>query len=139
MNMPGTPDASPDAPPLVPVVLAGGDGRRLWPLSRASLTKPFHALVGKLTLLQQTLLRAARVTDRPAVLVVNDAHRFVTAEQCRAAGIPWQCIALEGEGRGTAAAIALGAHLALGPPCRRPAAGAAGRPPDRGRRASLRP
>ena len=102
-----------DAPPLVPVVLAGGDGRRLWPLSRPSLTKPFHALTGELTLLQQTLVRAARVTDRPAVLVVNDAHRFVTAEQCRAAGIAWQCIALEREGRGTAAAIALGARLAL--------------------------
>ena len=105
--------ASPEAPPLVPVVLAGGDGRRLWPLSRAGLTKPFHALTGSLTLLQQTLGRAARVTDRPAVLVVNDAHRFVAAEQCRAAGIPWQCIALEPEGRGTAAAIALGARLAL--------------------------
>ena len=99
--------------PLIPVVLAGGVGSRLWPLSRALFPKPFHALFGERSLLQNTLLRAARVTSRPPIAVCNEANRFLVAEQLRALDLDWQCIALEPEGRNTAPAIALAAHLAL--------------------------
>ena len=98
---------------VVPVILAGGIGARLWPLSRESRPKPFHALSGGRTLLGETLARAARVADAPPVLIVAEAHRFLAAEQCREAGVADACIALEPAGRGTAAAVALGAHLAL--------------------------
>ena len=99
--------------PLVPVVLAGGVGSRLWPLSRALFPKPFHALFGDRSLLQNTVLRAAGVTERLPIVVCNEANRFLVAEQLRALDLPWQCIALEPEGRNTAPAIALAAHLAL--------------------------
>ena len=97
---------------LVPVVLAGGIGSRLWPLSRADHPKQFHTLGGTYSLLQSALLRAAAVTNCPPVVVTNEAHRFLVAEQCRVAGINDPYIALEPTGRGTAAAIALGAQLA---------------------------
>ena len=99
--------------PLIPVVLAGGVGSRLWPLSRALLPKPFHALFGERSLLQSTVLRAAEVTSRPPIVVCNEANRFLVAEQLRALDLAWQCIALEPEGRNTAPAIALAAHLAV--------------------------
>ncbi len=97
----------------MPVVLAGGVGSRLWPLSRAQHPKPFHALFGAHSLLQNTVLRAARVTSRPPIVICNEANRFLVAEQLRALELPWQCIALEPEGRNTAPAIALAAHLAI--------------------------
>ena len=97
----------------MPVVLAGGVGSRLWPLSRAHFPKPFHALFGERSLLQNTVLRAAAVTSRPPIVVCNEATRFLVAEQLRALNLPWQCIALEPEGRNTAPAIALAAHLAI--------------------------
>ena len=98
--------------PLVPVILAGGVGSRLWPLSRALFPKQFQPLLGDLSLLQATLLRASRAAAQPPIIVCNEAHRFAAAEQCRALQLPWQCIALEPEGRNTAPAIALAAHLA---------------------------
>ena len=98
--------------PLVPVVLAGGVGSRLWPLSRALYPKQFHALFGERSLLQNTVLRAAAVTDRPPIVICNEDNRFLVAEQLRALDLAWQCIALEPEGRNTAPAIALAAHLA---------------------------
>ncbi|MCY3639718.1 MAG: sugar phosphate nucleotidyltransferase, partial [Gammaproteobacteria bacterium] len=98
--------------PLVPVVLAGGVGSRLWPLSRALFSKPFHALFGERSLLQNTVLRAAGATDRPPIVICNEANRFLVAEQLRALDLAWQCIALEPEGRNTGPAIALAAHLA---------------------------
>ena len=57
--------------PLIPVVLAGGVGSRLWPLSRALFPKPFHALFGERSLLQNTVLRAAEVTSQPPIVVCN--------------------------------------------------------------------
>ena len=98
---------------LIPVILAGGEGSRLWPLSRALFPKQFQPLFGDRSLLQHTLLRASRVSQEPPIIVCNEAHRFTVAEQCSALNLPWLCIALEPEGRNTAPAIALAAHLAL--------------------------
>lgn len=102
------------APRLVPVILAGGVGSRLWPLSRALFAKPFHTLFGERSLLQNTVLRAAKATRSPPIVVCNEQNRFLVAEQLRALDLGWRHIVLEPEGRSTAPAIALGAHLALG-------------------------
>ena len=100
--------------PLIPVILAGGVGSRLWPLSRALFPKPFQALIGERTLLQNTVLRAQKATTRAPIVVCNEDNRFLVAEQLRAVDAAWQHIALEPEGRNTAPSIALAAHLALG-------------------------
>ncbi len=100
--------------PLIPVILAGGVGSRLWPLSRAMFPKPFLTLIGERSLLQQTALRARKATGRPPIVVCNEANRFLVADQLQAVDVAWQQLVLEPEGRGTAPAIALGAHLALG-------------------------
>ena len=97
--------------PLVPVILAGGAGSRLWPVSRAACPKPFLPLFDGESLLQHTLRRAAWVTDEPPLVVCGEAHRFVVAEQVSALGPALRQFVLEPEGRGTAAAIALAAHL----------------------------
>ena len=97
---------------LIPVILAGGEGSRLWPLSRALFPKQFQPLFGEHSLLQRTLLRASRVAREPPIIVCNEAHRFTVAEQCSALNLPWLRIALEPEGRNTAPAIALAAHIA---------------------------
>jgi mannose-1-phosphate guanylyltransferase / mannose-6-phosphate isomerase len=95
--------------PVVPVILAGGAGSRLWPLSRELFPKQFHALFDADSLLQSTLRRARRASAADPVIVCNEEHRFLVAEQCRAAGSRWQRIILEPEGRNTAPAIALAA------------------------------
>jgi len=97
---------------VIPVILAGGTGSRLWPLSRELYPKQFHALFSDLSLLQETIERARRVTSEAPVIVCNEAHRFLVAEQCRALGVDWRRIILEPEGRNTAPAIGLAA-LAL--------------------------
>ena len=94
---------------LIPVILAGGTGSRLWPLSRALFPKQFHTIFGERSLLQNTLTRAARITGEAPIIVCNHEHRFLVAEQCRAIGIDWRSIILEPEGRNTAPAIALAA------------------------------
>jgi mannose-1-phosphate guanylyltransferase/mannose-6-phosphate isomerase len=98
---------------VVPVIIAGGAGSRLWPLSRELFPKQFHAMFGEHSLLQNTLRRAARASERPPIIVCNEEHRFLVAEQCRDIGVSWHSIVLEPEGRNTAPAIALAAHLAL--------------------------
>ncbi|MFW6092720.1 MAG: mannose-1-phosphate guanylyltransferase/mannose-6-phosphate isomerase [Pseudomonadota bacterium] len=95
--------------PMIPVILAGGSGSRLWPLSRELFPKQFHALFGDDSLLQSTLRRARCTTEQPPVIVCNEEHRFLVAEQARQIGQPWQRILLEPEGRNTAPAIALAA------------------------------
>ena len=95
--------------PVVPVILAGGSGSRLWPLSRELFPKQFHALFGADSLLQSTLRRAAVVSSHAPVIVCNEEHRFLVAEQCRSAKLQWQRIILESQGRNTAPAIALAA------------------------------
>ena len=98
--------------PLVPVVLTGGIGSRLWPLSRAARPKQFHTLWGEFSLLQHSLMRAAAVTNCAPIVVANESHQFLVAEQCRAVGASKAYIALEPVERGTAAAMALGVQLA---------------------------
>ncbi len=97
---------------IVPVILSGGSGSRLWPLSRASYPKQFHALAGRRSLLQETALRVADAERFTAPLVIcNEEHRFVVAEQFREAGLEARAIVLEPEGRNTAPAAAVAALM----------------------------
>jgi mannose-1-phosphate guanylyltransferase/mannose-6-phosphate isomerase len=82
-------------------------------LSRGLFPKQFHALLSDQSLLQETLARARGATGQAPIIVCNEAHRFLVAEQCRALHFDWQRIILEPEGRNTAPAIALAAHAAL--------------------------
>ncbi|MFW6731874.1 MAG: mannose-1-phosphate guanylyltransferase/mannose-6-phosphate isomerase [Synechococcus sp.] len=95
---------------LVPVILCGGTGTRLWPLSRASYPKQYWALAGDHTLLQQTQQRLnGLVSLQPPLLVCNEDHRFIVAEQMRQIGVDPSGILLEPIGRNTAPAIAVAA------------------------------
>jgi mannose-1-phosphate guanylyltransferase/mannose-6-phosphate isomerase len=98
--------------PLVPVVLCGGSGTRLWPLSRSHLPKQFLPLVSERTMLQETLARLQGLEEaEPPIAIANDEHRFLAAEQAREIGCAPQAILLEPAGRGTAAAAAAAALL----------------------------
>lgn len=98
-------------PVVVPVLMAGGSGSRLWPLSRESYPKQFLALHGAHSLLQNTALRARRIPGATAPIVIGaDPHRFLIAEQLREAGIADSTLLLEPEGRDTAPAAAVAAH-----------------------------
>lgn len=99
---------------IVPVILSGGSGTRLWPLSRKDGPKQFLALVAARTMLQDTLLRARAVGAQvqAPIIVCNEAHRFLVAEQARAAGVAPATIVLEPVGRNTAPAVAAAAAAA---------------------------
>lgn len=95
-----------------PVILSGGSGTRLWPLSRRAFPKQFHALLGEQTLLQETAQRAAGVAGCEVLaplVVCNEAHRFMVAEQLRECGRDAASIMLEPVGRNTAPALTLAA------------------------------
>ncbi len=95
---------------IVPVLLAGGSGTRLWPLSREAYPKQFLKLGGEHTLIQQTALRAQQLENvAPPIVICGDAHRFLVAEQLREIGIEDATIILEPEGRNTAPAAAVAA------------------------------
>jgi mannose-1-phosphate guanylyltransferase len=80
---------------MKPVVLAGGSGSRLWPKSRAALPKQFLSLTSDLTMLQDTIARLeGSVTEQP-IVICNDAHRFLVAEQLRQQNIQHGGILLE--------------------------------------------
>jgi mannose-1-phosphate guanylyltransferase/mannose-6-phosphate isomerase len=98
---------------LTPVVLSGGAGTRLWPLSRELYPKQLLPLTSEFTMLQETVRRLAGLPVTAPIVVCNDAHRFIVAEQLRAIGAPAQAIVLEPVGRNTAPAIALAALSAL--------------------------
>jgi mannose-1-phosphate guanylyltransferase/mannose-6-phosphate isomerase len=99
---------------LIPVILSGGAGTRLWPLSREMYPKQLLALTSKRTMLQDTASRLAGIEGATAPIVVcNDAHRFTVAEQIRALGQDASAILLEPAGRNTAPAVALAALKAL--------------------------
>ncbi|MGH8130317.1 MAG: mannose-1-phosphate guanylyltransferase/mannose-6-phosphate isomerase [Steroidobacteraceae bacterium] len=104
---------------LIPVILSGGAGTRLWPLSRELYPKQFLPLVGDRTMIQETALRSVGLPDVTGPIVVcNEAHRFLVAEQLRQVGVEPQSILLEPAGRNTAPAIAIAAMAALGRPAR---------------------
>jgi mannose-1-phosphate guanylyltransferase/mannose-6-phosphate isomerase len=98
---------------LIPVILSGGAGTRLWPLSRELYPKQLLALTGERTMLQQTALRLEGLAGTSPVLVCNEAHRFLVAEQLRQLNIDPRAMVLEPFGRNTAPAIALAAYAAL--------------------------
>jgi mannose-1-phosphate guanylyltransferase/mannose-6-phosphate isomerase len=106
---PSVPAAAASAGQIVPVILSGGAGSRLWPLSRESFPKQLLRLVSKNSLIQDTALRAMGPAFAPPLIVCNEAHRFMIAEQMQSAGITGARIVLEPEGRNSAPAIAAAA------------------------------
>ena len=99
---------------ITPVILSGGSGSRLWPLSRAMRPKQFLGVTDEKTLFQLTLQRLQGLPGlQPPVIVSNQEHRFLVAEQCREAGMAPDAIILEPFGRNTAPAIAVAALHAM--------------------------
>ncbi|MBU0481698.1 MAG: mannose-1-phosphate guanylyltransferase/mannose-6-phosphate isomerase [Proteobacteria bacterium] len=99
---------------ITPIILAGGSGTRLWPLSRELYPKQLLQLVGDQSLLQQTVLRLNNFPDAaPPIVVCNDEHRFLVAEQLRKVSAAPAAILLEPVGRNTAPATAVAAIHAL--------------------------
>jgi mannose-1-phosphate guanylyltransferase len=93
---------------IIPIILAGGSGTRLWPLSRKLVPKQFLNLVNETSLLQDTILRLPATSIEP-IIICNEEHRFLVAEQCRQINIKPSSIILEPEGKNTAPAITLAA------------------------------
>lgn len=99
---------------LIPLILSGGSGTRLWPISRRNLPKQFLTLTGSETLFQQTIRRAGKLPDAGApIIVASDDHRFLAAEQLQELKVEGASILLEPVARNTAPAIAVGALRAL--------------------------
>ncbi|MFH2091844.1 MAG: mannose-1-phosphate guanylyltransferase/mannose-6-phosphate isomerase [Pseudomonadota bacterium] len=99
---------------IVPVILSGGSGTRLWPLSRQLYPKQLIGIYDEKTMLQNTVLRLEGIKDlQPPIIVCNEAHRFMTAEQLREIHVEPGAILLEPVGRNTAPAIALAALKAM--------------------------
>ena len=94
---------------MIPVILSGGSGTRLWPLSRQAYPKQFLALAGEDTMLQATWQRVAELASAAPLVVANEDHRFMVAEQLRELGCTPAAIVLEPVGRNTAPAIAVAA------------------------------
>jgi len=98
---------------IIPIILSGGSGTRLWPLSRKDRPKQFLQLYGSYSMLQETILRLNGIEniDRP-IIVCNENHRFLVAQQCHDIGIE-PTIILEPNGRNTAPAITVAAIQSL--------------------------
>src|SRR4051794_20687906 len=111
---------------LIPIIMCGGAGTRLWPASRESMPKQFMPLLGEQSIFQETLLRVAdpAVFGSPVIVTASD-FRFIVAEQLLEIGIEADII-LEPARRDSAAAVAGGAGV-VGP--RGPPGGGPGRPP----------
>ena len=98
---------------IFPVIMAGGTGSRLWPLSRELYPKQFLTVTGEQSMLQQTVARLSGMEHSAPVLICNEEHRFIAAEQMRLGGYEHGGIILEPVGRNTAPAIALAALQAV--------------------------
>ena len=105
--------SNPEKANILPVVLAGGSGTRLWPMSRKHYAKQYLALDGNQTMLQETVLRCDDFTDLPVLLICNEETRFLAAEQLRQIEKSGAPIILEPVGRNTAPSIAGAAFEAL--------------------------
>ena len=97
---------------IIPVIMAGGSGTRLWPLSRTVFPKQFIALTSQLTMLQETAARLNGLSNAAPMVICNEEHRFLVAEQMRQQNLH-PSILLEPVGRNTAPAIALAAIKAI--------------------------
>ncbi|MDO6528152.1 mannose-1-phosphate guanylyltransferase/mannose-6-phosphate isomerase [Motilimonas sp. 1_MG-2023] len=98
---------------LLPVIMAGGSGTRLWPLSRKLHPKQFLSLYGQATMLQATARRLVSIQHQPPLIICNEEHRFTVAEQMRQTDLSHSGILLEPEAKNTAPALALAAFQAL--------------------------
>ena len=96
---------------VIPVILSGGSGTRLWPVSRESFPKQLWPLLSEHSLLQETALRATGPRFGAPLIVCNQEHRFLIAEQLRGAGVQDARIVLEPVGRNSAPAVAAAALL----------------------------
>ncbi len=94
---------------VTPVILSGGSGTRLWPLSRKALPKQLLPLASARTMIQETVARAQGEGFAAPLIICNQEHRFLIAEQLRAAGVSGATIMLEPVGRNTAPAAAVAA------------------------------
>ena len=98
---------------IIPIILAGGSGSRLWPLSREHYPKQLLSLIGKYSLLQETVKRSQKIplTQDP-IIICNKEHQFLISEQMQAIDIKNPRLILESVGRNTAPAIAMAAYVA---------------------------
>ncbi|CAM6233432.1 mannose-1-phosphate guanylyltransferase/mannose-6-phosphate isomerase [Escherichia coli] len=94
---------------IIPIIMAGGNGSRLWPLSRTLYPKQFLSFDNRHSMLQETLLRLDGLQCSPPLIICNEEHRFIVAEQLRGLNLLSNNIILEPVGRNTAPAIALAA------------------------------
>ena len=98
---------------IIPVIMAGGSGTRLWPLSRQLHPKQFLPLVSEQTMLQETCGRLSGIEHQPPLFICGEDHRFTVAEQLRQGEFQFDHILLEPEGKNTAPAVALAALQAV--------------------------
>jgi mannose-1-phosphate guanylyltransferase/mannose-6-phosphate isomerase len=98
---------------MIPVILSGGSGTRLWPLSRPMFPKQFLPLTSEKTMFQETILRAAKVSHEDPLVIANQEHRFMAAENLKNLGYDNATIVLEEQGRNTAPAIAVACMIAI--------------------------
>jgi mannose-1-phosphate guanylyltransferase len=99
---------------ILPIIMAGGSGSRLWPLSRTKYPKQFLSVTDEQTMLQQTLERMNGLEHHSPFVICNEEHRFLVAEQLRRVNASHSGILLEPVGRNTAPAVALAAQMTQG-------------------------